>query len=106
MCAEGYGTIDRIAMGLANKNEQAANTASILSLQERVNYLVGTHLPSETVELRHMVDAALRRADAHIVGQDFMDERGVERAPGKYLVKVPTFTMDRHLLKTSGGGNG
>ena len=51
LCAEGDGIIDRIATGLANKSEQAANVASVLSLQERINYLAGTHLPSETMEL-------------------------------------------------------
>ena len=106
LCAEGGGIIDRIAAGLASKSEQAANVASVLSLQERINYLAGTHLPSETMELRQMVDAALRRADEHILGADFMNDQGIERAPGQYLVNDPTFTRDRHLLKTSAGGNG
>ena len=60
LCAEGDGIIDRIAIGLANKSEQAANVASVLSLQERINYLAGTHMPSETKVLRQRVDAALR----------------------------------------------
>ena len=47
LCAEGDGIIDRIATGLASKSEQAANVASVLSLQERINYLAGTHMPSE-----------------------------------------------------------
>ena len=106
LCAEGDGIIDRIATGLANKSEQAANVASVLSLQERINYLAGTHLPSETMELRQMVDAALRRADEHILGADFMNDQGIERAPGQYPANDPTFTRDRHLLKTSAGGNG
>ena len=82
------------------------NCAIELSLQERINYLAGTHLPSETMELRQMVDAALRRADEHILGADFMNDQGIERAPGQYPVNNPTFTRDRHLLKTSAGGNG
>ena len=80
--------------------------ASVLSLQERINYLAGTHLPSETMELRQAVDAALRRADARILGVDFMNDQGIERAPGQYPANDPTFTRDRHLLKTSVGGNG
>ena len=35
-----------------------------------------------------------------------MNELGIERAPGQYPVNDPTFTRDRHLLKTSAGGNG
>ena len=53
-----------------------------------------------------MMDAALRRADEHILGADFMNDQGIERAPGQYPVNDPTFTRDRHLLKTSAGGNG
>ena len=82
LCGEGDGIIDQIAMGLAHKSEQAANVASVISLQERINYLAGTHLPSETMELRQMMDDALRRADEHILGADFMNEQGIERAPG------------------------
>ena len=59
LCAEGDGIIDRIATGLASKSEKAANVASVLSLQERINYLAGTHMPSETKVLRQRVDAAL-----------------------------------------------
>merc|ERR1712178_343790 len=35
-----------------------------------------------------------------------MEEKGIERAPGQYPINDPTFTRDRHLLKTSAGGNG
>ena len=35
LCAEGDGIIDRIATGLANKSEQVANVASVLSLRSR-----------------------------------------------------------------------
>ena len=59
LCAEGDGIIDRIATGLASKSEQAANVASVLSLQERINYLAGTHMPSETKVLRQRVDLIL-----------------------------------------------
>ena len=38
LCAEGDEIINRIAMGLAYKSEQAANVASLLSLQERIHY--------------------------------------------------------------------
>ena len=62
---------------------RTVNVASVLSLQERINYLAGTHMPSETKELRQRVDAALRRADEHILGVDFMDDKGIERAPGQ-----------------------
>ena len=57
------------------------------------------------MELRQAVDAALRRADAQILGVDFMNDQGIERAPGQYPANDPTFTRDRHLLKTSVGGN-
>ena len=53
-----------------------------------------------------MVDEALRRADEHILGAEFMNEQGIERAPGQYPINDLTFTRDRHLLKTSAGGNG
>ena len=46
LCAEGDGIIDRIATGLANKSEQAANVASVLSLQERINYLLALTCPA------------------------------------------------------------
>ena len=39
-------------------------------------------------------------------GVDFMNNQGIERAPGQYPANDPTFTRDRHLLKTSVGGNG
>ena len=35
-----------------------------------------------------------------------MDDKGIERVPGQYPINDPTFTRDRHLLKTSAGGNG
>ena len=44
------------------------------------------------------------QSDEHILGADFMNDQGIERAPGQYPVNDPTFTRDRHLLKTSAGG--
>ena len=35
-----------------------------------------------------------------------MNEQGIEWAPGQCPINDPTFTRDRHLLKTSAGGNG
>ena len=67
----------------------------------RADFLLGTHLPSETRTLAAKVDDALRKAYARCFGADLLNAEGTwERQ------EDPTFHRDLMGLKASAGGGG
>ena len=63
LCGQGdsEGALLTVATELADADPHAAHSAILYSLQARVDYLLGTHLPEQTCELAEAVDATLRK---------------------------------------------
>jgi len=95
------GTIISVTSTLANASAHAASTAIYYSLQCRVDYLLETHLPVHTLQLRKAVDQALRQAYNIAFDIDLLDPDGL--VPGQ---DDPSFLSDLAGLKTSAGGCG
>ena len=60
----------------AGESAHCASTAIYYSPQCRAEYLLGTHLPSETRALATKVDKALRKAYAQCFGTDLLKSEG------------------------------
>ena len=93
--------IDRITKLLAATDSQTAYCVLHYSLQNRVDYLLATHLPSKTRKLAAAVDEALRRAYTLCFGGDFLDPAG----EGGHQTD-PAFVSDLFRLKLAKGGVG
>ena len=99
--SETPGVIPKVTEALADESAQCASTAIYYSLQCRADFLLGTHLPSETRTLAAKVDDALRKAYARCFGADLLNAEGTwERQ------EDPTFHRDLMGLKASAGGGG
>ena len=83
------------------RSAQCATTVLNLSLQARIDFLLATHLPSQTLKLAKATDAALRKAYAVVYGADMLDPTG--EFPNQ---KDPTFLRDVMHLKARQGGWG
>ena len=70
------GVILQVIDDLARESAQCASVALYYSLQCRADYLLGTHLPSETRNLAERVDASLRNAYARCFRGDLLNPEG------------------------------
>ena len=95
------GVIASVVDHLSDESAHCASTAIYYSLQCRVEYLLGTHLPSETRGLANKVDEALRKAYARCFGIDLLNPEGTRSDQTD-----PTFYRDLMGLKTKAGGMG
>ena len=95
------GTIARVTAALSERSAHCAHTAIFYSLQNRVDYVLSVHLPSQTRQLVAAVDEALRKAYARALGADILNPAGDHPEQPD-----PTFTRDRFSLKHSLGGGG
>ena len=95
------GTIARVTAALSERSAHCAHTAIFYSLQNRVDYVLSVHLPSQTRQLAAAVDEALRKAYARSLGADILNPAGDHPEQPD-----PTFTRDRFSLKHSLGGGG
>ena len=99
--SETPGVIPKVAEALADESVQCASTAIYYSPQCRADFLLGTHLPSETRTLAAKVDDAMRKAYARCFGVDPLNAEDIwERQ------EDPTFHRDLMGLKASAGGVG
>ena len=73
------GIIVKTSTALAQGSAHAASAAIRYSLQQRVDYILSTHLPSETRHLAEAVDAALRKAYCRSFGFDVLGDEGTWR---------------------------
>jgi len=93
------GVIPQVTDDLARESSQCASVALYYSLQCRADYLLGTHLPSETRDLTERVDASLRKAYARCFRVDLLNPEGT------WDNQVdPTFHRNFTMLRTSHGG--
>ena len=67
------GIIVKTSTALAQGSAHAASAAIRCSLQQRVDYILSTPLPSETRHLAEAVDAALRKAYCRSFGCDVLN---------------------------------
>jgi hypothetical protein len=95
------GVIPKIAEALADESAHCASTTIYYSIQSRADYLLGTHLPSETRTLAARVDEALRKAYARCLGTDLLNPDGTWESQ-----EDPTFHRDLMGLKANAGGMG
>ena len=95
------GVIASVVDHLSNESAHCASTAIYYSLQCRVDYLLGTHLPSETRGLADKVDEALRKAYTRCFGIDLLNPEGTRSDQTD-----PTFCRDLMGLKAKAGGMG
>lgn len=95
------GIIAKTSTTLAQDSTHAASAAIHYSLQQRIDYILGTHLPSETRQLAAAVDAALRKAYHKSFGFDVLGDEGAFQGQ-----EDPTFIRDLAGLKTKFGGCG
>ena len=95
------GVIASVVDNLADESAHCASTAIYYSLQSRVEYLLGTHLPSETRDLANKVDGALRKAYERCFGIDLLNPEGTRSDQTD-----PTFYRDLMGLKAKAGGMG
>jgi hypothetical protein len=95
------GVIPMIVDALADESARCASTAIYYSLQSRADYLLGTHLPSETRTLVAKVDEAPRKAHARCLGTDLLNPDGTWKSQ-----EDPTFHRDLMGLKANAGGMG
>jgi hypothetical protein len=72
-----------------------------MSLQARIDFLLATHLPSQTRQLIEATDASLRRAYAIVFGADLLNPAGEFPAQ-----QDPSFLSDVMQLKARQGGWG
>ena len=70
------GDIPMIVDALADESAHCASTTIYYSLRSRADYLLGTHLDSETRTLAAKVDAALRKANARCLSTDLLNLDG------------------------------
>ena len=70
------GVILQVIDDLARESAQCASVALYYSLQCRADYLLGTHLPSETRDLTERVDASRRKAYARCFRVDLLNPEG------------------------------
>ena len=95
------GVILKVTNDLAEESAHCASVALYYSLQCRVEYLLGTHLPSETRTLADRVDAALQKAYSRCFGVDLLEPNGTWQNQ-----QDPTFHRDLMGLKAKNGGMG
>ena len=95
------GVIASVVDHLSDESAHCASTAIYYSLQCRVDYLLGTHLPSETRGLADKVDEALRKAYTRCFGIDLLNPEGTRSDQTD-----PTFCRDLMGLKAKAGGMG
>ena len=95
------GVIPMIVDALADESAHCASTTIYYSLQSRADYLLGTHLPSETRTLAAKVDEALRKAYARCLSTDLLNPDGTWKSQ-----EDPTFHRDLMGLKANAGGMG
>ena len=95
------GSIVKTSTARALDSAHAASAAIRYSLQQRVNYILSTHLPSETRHLAEAVDAALRKANCKSFGFDVLGDEGAFQGQ-----EDPTFIRDLAGLKSKFGGCG
>ena len=75
----------------------------LYSLQARVGYFLGTHLPEQTRELAEAVDATLRKCYLVCFGTDLLNPEGQR---GSRFQEDPSFVRDLFGLKIRLGGGG
>ena len=74
--ASGSGTIATTVAAFVQSSAQCATTVLNLSLQARIDFLLATHLPSQTRQLVEATDVSLRRAYAVVFRADLLDPAG------------------------------
>ena len=98
---ESEGSIVELTKLLTSKDAHVAHTAIHYSLQCRVDYVLATHLPSQTRHLATAVDESLRRAYKLCLGVDLLDEQGHTSTQGD-----KASVRDLFCMKARDGGGG
>ena len=105
LCGSGTdadkGTLFTIASELAAADPHAAHAAIQYSLQTRVDWVMGVHLPEETRSLAVAVDRTLRACYALCFGADPLDPNGLSESQ-----EDRAFVRDRFALPVWLGGGG
>ena len=105
LCGSGTdadkGALLTIALELAAADSHAAHAAIRCSLQARVNWVMGVHLPEEPRPLAATVDRTLRACYALCFGADPLDPTGLSESQ-----EDPAFVRDRFALPVRLGGGG
>ena len=89
------------ATSLTEESAQAGHRALHLSLQSRIDFLLSTHLPSETRDLASKVEGTLREARRQAYGTDLHCTTPMWNGQ-----RDPTFTRDQSNLRIGNGGVG
>ena len=97
------GVLQNLSLGLANEDPHAAHSAVLYSLQNRIDWILSVHLPSETRGLARAVDMSIRKSYAHCFGWDPFDP---DSMPYDAPLLDPSFVADRFIQKTRNGGGG
>jgi hypothetical protein len=86
---------------LSQRDAHAASAVFNYSLNSRADYMMMTHLPSETAAVGRDIDDALRQAHSVIASFDILDPAGlIANQPD------PSFTRDRFCTSIKYGGGG
>ena len=97
------GKIEKTAQNLMAESAHVAHSVIYYSLQCRIDWLLATHLPSQTKDLAHAADSVLRRIYKQCYGCDLLDTEGSNLLVGQ---RDPEFTSTLFGLKARQGGGG
>ena len=99
--ADLSGTISNTSTLLAQDSTHSASAAIFYSLQARADFILGTHLPSQTRLLAAAIDEALAKAYEKAFGFDVLGATGCFPSQDD-----PSFIRDLASLKAKHGGCG
>ena len=97
------GKLLSLVRRISNIDPHAAHSVTLYSIQNRIDYVLATHLPSQTRDLATACDNMLRRACRACYGTDLLSPEG---QPGSQFESDPSFVSARALTKISHGGAG
>ena len=94
--------IESVSKDLSMIDAQSAHAVNVTSMQTLADYVMATHLPSDTREFAATVDEAMRTAHARASGTDLLSPGG--HSHNDTSPEDPTLVRDRSLLKAKAGG--
>ena len=87
-----------VATSTAQIDPHSGTAITLYSLQAQADFIMGTNLPSMTIQFANIVNAAVREAFALNLGSDVLANDNT--------LPDPSFVADRSQLRTSRGGLG
>jgi hypothetical protein len=95
------GSLENLINPIAEACPHSAASVMFYSVQARVDYLLSTHLPSQTRNLAAGIDECIRNLYVKVNGADLLDPNG--HADG---LSDPSLVADRFKLASKYGGSG